>query len=604
MSSYFSKETILAEIAWEVCNQVGGIYTVIRSKLPAMIEKWEDSFFLIGPYTENAASEFESMRDFNDPIGQAVLEMREMGLDVHYGRWLVSGRPKVVLLNPDSMKSSLEKIKYFMWENHSLAIGNHDPLLDDVVCFGEMVKIFFKNFRWSLGKKNHLITHFHEWMAASAIAGIRRELPELKVVFTTHATLLGRYLAMNDGDFYTNLPNYNWEIEAKKFNIYSQVQLERAAAHGAHLLTTVSEITGRECEHLLGRKVDATLPNGLNIKRFTALHESQVLHQKFKEKIHKFVMGHFFPSYSFDLDKTLYFFTSGRFEYQNKGYDLTLESLARLNWRLQQEKTDITVVMFFVTKKPFYTINPKALQGRAMMQQLQETCNAIKDQVGDRLFYQATLSADHRLPPLNDFVDDNLRLEYRRTIQSWKSSELPMVVTHTLKDPQEDEILAFLRASNMINNSFDRVKIVYHPDFISSINPLFHMDYDDFVRGCHMGVFPSSYEPWGYTPLECIARGIPTITSDLAGFGDYVSKNEPELLEKGVYVVDRTSKEFDESATQLVDQMMDFIQLDRKDRIGQRTNLEMDAFKFDWSNLRVHYDDVYERLIKLCPDNS
>lgn len=598
MDDYFSQDTILAEIAWEVCNQVGGIYTVIRSKLPAMIERWEDSYFLIGPYTSNAENEFESMRDLSDPIGQAVLEMREMGLDVHYGRWLVSGRPKVVLLNTDSIKHSLDNIKYFLWENHSLSIGNHDPLLDDVVAFGEMVKIFFKNFRWNIGKKNHLITHFHEWMAASSIAGIRRELPEIKVVFTTHATLLGRYLAMNDSNFYSNLPTYNWEVESKKFNIHSQVQLERAAAHGAHILTTVSEITGRECEHLLGRKIDMTLPNGLNIKRFTAMHESQVLHKKFKEKIHKFVMGHFFPSYSFDLDKTLYFFTSGRFEYQNKGYDLTLESLARLNWKLQQEKTDVTVVMFFVTKKPYYSINPKVLQGRAMMQELQETCDDIKNQVGDRLFYQATLSADHRLPALNDFVDDHLRLRYRRTIQSWKTNDLPMVVTHTLQDPHNDEILSFLRASNLINNSFDRVKVVYHPDFISSINPLFHMDYDDFVRGCHLGVFPSKYEPWGYTPLECIARGIPTITSDLAGFGDYVLKHEEDLLDKGVYVTDRTSKNFDESAIELVDQMMDFIKLDRKDRISQRTNLEMNSFKFDWSHLRSYYDDVYNQLVR------
>jgi glycogen(starch) synthase len=458
-----------------------------------------------------------------------------------------------------------------------------------------MSKVFLKELSEISDKK--IVAHFHEWMAGSSIAPIRRELPDIKVVFTTHATILGRYLAMNDNDFYNNLPYYNWEIESKKFNIYSQTQLERAAAHGAHVFTTVSEITGKECEYLLGRKVDLTLPNGLNIKRFTALHESQILHKKYKEKIHKFVMGHFFPSYSFDLDKTLYFFTSGRFEFQNKGYDLTLESLARLNWKLQKEKIDVTIVMFFVTKKPFYTINPKALQGRAMMQELKETCDDIKNQIGDRLFYQATLSADHRVPPLNDFMDEHLRLRYRRTVQSWKSSELPMVVTHTLKDPDHDEILEFLRASHLINNSFDRVKVVYHPDFISSINPLFHMDYDDFVRGCHLGIFPSRYEPWGYTPLECIARGIPTITSDLAGFGDYIVKNEQELLEEGVYVVDRTSKDFHQSADRLVDQMFNFINQDRKQRISQRTTLEMNSFKFDWSNLCQYYDNAYKRAL-------
>ncbi len=595
--SYFSKEAVLAEIAWEVCNQVGGIYTVIRSKLPAMIERWDDSFFLIGPYLENSDNEFESMRDFSDPIGESVAKMQQLGLKVYYGRWLVTGRPKVVLLDPNSVRENLATIKYLLWKNHALEINDGNALLDDVVCFGDMVKIFFSFFAPSF-KQKKLLTHFHEWMAASAIAGIRKELPNVKVIFTTHATLLGRYLAMNDGDFYKNLPTYNWEVEANRFNIKGPVQIERAAAHGAHLFTTVSEITARECEFLLGRKVDQTLPNGLNIERFTALHESQVLHQKFKEKIHKFVMGHFFPSYSFELDKTLYFFTSGRFEYQNKGFDLTLEALARLNWRLQQEKIDVTVVMFFITRRPFYTINPKALQGRAMMQELQETCDEIKNQVGDRLFFQATLSADHRVPPLNDFIDEHLRLKYRRTIQSWKSSDLPLVVTHTLKDPHHDEILNFLRAANMINNSFDRVKVVYHPDFISSINPLFHMDYNDFVRGCHLGIFPSRYEPWGYTPLECIARGIPTVTSDLAGFGDYLYKHQRELLENGVYVVNRTTQDFSQSADQLVSQMMRFIGQDRKGRIAQRTALEMNAFKFDWSHLLANYNKLYDILLK------
>jgi hypothetical protein len=177
------------------------------------------------------------------------------------------------------------------------------------------------------------------------------------MVFTTHATLLGRYLAMNDPWFYDHLPFVDWAADAKRFNIEAPVKLERAAAHGAHVMTTVSQITASECEHLLGRKVDLTLPNGLNIERFVAMHEFQNMHREFKERIHHFVMGHFFSSYNFDLDRTLYFFTSGRYEYRNKGFDLTVEALAQLNYRLRATQSDRTVVVFFITKRPYRSIS-------------------------------------------------------------------------------------------------------------------------------------------------------------------------------------------------------------------------------------------------------
>src|SRR5690606_2441955 len=172
------------------------------------------------------------------------------------------------------------------------------------------------------------------------------------IVFTTHATILGRYLAMNDPDFYGHLAFFDSGAEAKKFNIETQHLIERASAHASHVFTTVSDVTAEECRHLLGRNPDVLLPNGLNIQRFAALHEFQNLHAQYKARIHEFTMGHFFPSYSFDLDNTLYFFTSGRYEYRNKGIDLTIESLARLNYRLQEAQSPITVVFFIITRAP------------------------------------------------------------------------------------------------------------------------------------------------------------------------------------------------------------------------------------------------------------
>lgn len=602
IEGHIPANTNLFEIAWEVCNQVGGIYTVIRSKVPSVIEKWgHENYFLIGPYfEEQAISNFDPATDYSSPVGQAVIKMQERGYDVHYGSWTISGRPNVILFNPYTVYDKLGEIKHFIWEDYHISMPGNDALLDSVAAFGFQVKEFFFHLCAGDNSGKNMIAHFHEWMAGLPIPGIRKGKLNIKIVFTTHATLLGRYLAMNDIKFYDHLPFYNWENEADKFNVRAIAEIERASAHGAHILTTVSEVTAKECTYLLGRTPEMLLPNGLNISRYDAQHQIQNQHFYVKELIHDFVMGHFFQSYSFDLDKTLYFFTSGRYEFQNKGYDLTLEALARLNYKMQKAGTDITVVSFFITKQPFYTFNPSVLHSKALIDDIHRVCDEIKMQAGKKL-YTAITSAEgaYQFPELSGLVDDYLILKLRRNVQAWKSKQLPKIVTHTLKDDANDEILKFLRVANLINNKHDKVKVVYHPDFISTSNPLFKMDYNQFVRGCHLGIFPSMYEPWGYTPLECLASGVPSITSDMAGFGDYVVNHVEEHEEKGMYIIRRRGREFYETAEDMANLMMNFVNMNRRERIALRYKCEEASFHFDWSNLGKHYDAVYNRLMSL-----
>ena len=593
------KDNLLVEIAWEVCNQVGGIYTVIRTKVPAMKEKWGDNYCLIGPYLHSRLpAEFEPCEEYDNPFGKAVQRLRNLGVEVHYGYWLVSGRPLVVLINPNSIGQRMAEAKYMLWEHHSISTQEGDQLMDQIIAFGFLTKLFLTELVNPEITQKHVVAHFHEWMVGTAIPELRYENRNISIVFTTHATILGRYLAMNDPNFYEHLPYFDWLNEAKNFNIEATARIERAAAHGAHVFTTVSEVTARECESLLGRKPDVILPNGLNIERFTALHEFQNLHKDYKDKIHQFVMGHFFQSYSFDLDKTLYFFTSGRYEYKNKGFDLTLEALARLNWRMKSESIDTTVVMFFITKQPYHSINPGVIQSRAQMQEIRRTCDEITKIVAEKFFNNTASNPGQKQQDLNQFVDDYWALRLKRELQSWKTNNLPSVVTHNLQNDGGDDILNYLRTANLINNQHDKVKIVYHPDFIAPSNPLFAMEYGQFVRGCHLGVFPSYYEPWGYTPLECIASGVPTATSDLAGFGEYVMQTIPDHEKKGIYVVNRKGKSYNDAAQQLADQLYNFIKLSRKDRITQRNRVERSAEAFDWQNLSVHYERAYEIALK------
>lgn len=594
---------LLVECSWEVCNQIGGIYTVIRSKVPAMVEQWGDHYCLLGPWDNaNIEAEIDPIWDYSSPEGKAVQKLRDEGLEVLYGRWLVTGRPKVVLIKPDYGIQRLSKLKQELLQDHGIHCLAEHPLQDRMILWAQLNLRFTRALAQQVqqeGGQRKLLLHFHEWMASLPILSIAKENLACRTIFTTHATMLGRYLATGQKDFYAHLKEFDWREEAERFGILPMAEIERASAQYADAFTTVSETTALECEYLLGKKPDVVTPNGLNIKRFVALHEVQNLHQKFKQKLHEFTIGHFFQSYSFDLEDTLYFFTSGRYEYRNKAYDITLAALDRLNQRMRREKLKTTVVMFFITQRDTWSINPAVLESRGVMNEVRRNCEAIEEQLGERLFYAAVSSQDdHRLPPLNDLIDDYWKLRYRRTIQSWKSDQWPIIVTHNLKDDQNDEVLRDMRQRRLFNSPLDRVKMVYHPEFIKSTNPLFGIDYGDFVRGCHLGIFPSYYEPWGYTPLECIARGVPTVTSDLSGFGRYVRQMDEADEDHGIFVLEREERSDEKVIETLTDYLYHFVKHTRRYRILQRSRAEDFSERFDWKQLRRHYEEAYHLALQ------
>ena len=583
-------EPLLMEVAWEVCNQLGGIYTVLRSKVPSMVNQWGSRYCFVGPYNHATASvEFEP-GPLTGAVGQVVKQLRDEGIYAHYGRWLVTGRPHVVLLDYLGTFAWLDQVKYRLWSDHDIPTPGDNELLNNVVAFGECCRRFLTLLGQKESQRRPIVAHFHEWMSGVAVPMLRKENWPGTTVFTTHATILGRYLAMNDQQYYEHLSFYDPFAEAKNFNVDPEYRVERAAAHGAQVFTTVSDVTAEECQSLLGRKPDMILPNGLNIQRFAALHEFQNLHRQYKEKIHQFTMGHFFPSYHFDLSKTLYFYTSGRYEYRNKGMDLTLESLARLNHMMQQAGSDMTVVVFIITRRPVRSINVKTLESSAMLGEFHTVAQAVKDQIGERLFNAA---AAGEIPDLNTLVDDYWLLRLRRTIHAWKRDMPPAIVTHDLVDESHDEVLNQLRSCRLWNQQHDPVKVIYHPDFITPTNPLFGMEYEQLVRGCHLGIFPSYYEPWGYTPLESIALGVPAVTSDLAGFGSYILQLLPDHEDMGLYVLKRRERSFDQSAHDLASRLFSYTKITRRQRIALRNNVESFSTHFDWHNLGGLYHEAH-----------
>ena len=210
MKDLKNSNSLLVEVAWEVCNQLGGIYTVIRSKVPCMTELWKNNYCLIGPYLHSKMpAEFEPCNDLSDPFGQAVKKMRDNGFEVHYGTWLVSGSPKVVLLNPYSVYYKLNDIKYHIWHEHNIATPAKDELLDQIIAFGFVTRTFLNELTNLENTDQKVIAHFHEWMVGTAIPGLRKDQAKISIVFTTHTTFLRRYLPMNDNTFYDNLIFYD-----------------------------------------------------------------------------------------------------------------------------------------------------------------------------------------------------------------------------------------------------------------------------------------------------------------------------------------------------------------------------------------------------------
>ena len=602
----------LLEVSWEVCNQLGGIYQVIRSKAPTMVKRWRERYLLVGPYVPSrAALEFEE-RKASGWVGRMIDALGAEGLAVRHGRWLVPGRPRVLLIEHEALRHQLDENKYRLWEHHGIPSPAGEGLIDGSILFGEAVRrlLVAAAREWigpgaeegaPEGKRSdrRLIAHFHEWLGGVALPLLHRQHPKLAAAtaFTTHATQLGRTIAWGDEWFYDHLPFLDHAHEAEKFNIRCQHGIERACAHACDVFTTVSPITGEECAHLLGRRPDMVLANGLNIEHYNVGHDFQTFHAQFKEKINRFVMGHFFPSYAFDLDKTLYFFTSGRFEPRNKGFDLCLEALARLNAELKglrAQGIERNVVFFIVSQRPTRSLHPRALSQRGVLNELHEVCDAITHELGDQLFRTA---AARQKVPLEEMISEYWNLRFRRTQHAFRTDQLPLVVTHLLEDDAKDEVLNQIRRLWLFNQADDPVKVVYHPEFIAPVNPLWGLEYEQFVRGCHMGIFPSAYEPWGYTPLECLAMGVPAVTSDLSGFGRYVQETIPDLCGReggGLYVLNRRGRTFNEAAGDLCRHMLEFCKLDRRERIRLRNHVEARSWEFDWTRLGQAYDWAHD----------
>lgn len=243
------------------------------------------------------------------------------------------------------------------------------------------------------------------------------------------------------------------------------------------------------------------------------------------------------------------------------------------------------------------------MKGQAVVKQLESTIGEVQKKVGERLFeYCARYpNTDHHgndeVPTIDELIKPADRVLLKRRIFALKRDGLPPIVTHNMVDDSTDPVLNHIRRVQLFNKPEDRVKIIFHPEFLNANNPILSLDYDEFVRGCHLGVFPSYYEPWGYTPAECTVMGIPSITTNLSGFGCYMNDLVENPTDYGIYIVDRRMKSVDESINQLTDYMFDFCAKSRRQRINQRNRTERLSVLLDWRSVHSEYSKA--RLLAL-----
>jgi Glycosyl transferases group 1./Glycogen synthase. len=328
-------------------------------------------------------------------------------------------------------------------------------------------------------------------------------------------------MAFNGVDIYSNINKIDSFKEAYNYHVQAKHLLEKAAANACTVFTTVSEITGVECEYFLGRMPDVFLPNGLDVSGYLSFEEAAIKHRIQRARIREFLFYNFFPHYVFDLKNTLFYFMMARYEYHAKGIDSFIKALGDLNQKLKAEKSRRSVVAFLWVPAKTNGVNPDLIENRGNYFDVKEFVEENSGNLVENFLY--SLFAGRDLKDTDVFDDDEPHRDLERRLKKTRRTGDPLVCTHNL-EYRDDEILKGLIAAGLENKKDDRVKVVFYPAYLTGTDKLLNFNVREAIQGCHLGVFPSYYEPWGYTPLEAAAEGVPAITSDFSGLGRFMKR--------------------------------------------------------------------------------
>ncbi|MDK2849705.1 MAG: glycogen synthase [Candidatus Woesearchaeota archaeon] len=583
----------LFEVSWEVCNKVGGINTVLRSKAEFVQHKFGDDYFLIGPFFKDK-SKGEFLQKPVPVIFKEVFErLKEKGIFCRFGTWLIRGNPSAILVElSDSFLSRGPEFKGKYWDSFRIDSLNSDFYdYDQPLLWSTAVGILIEEFL-KANPKEQVLVHLHEWLAAGT--GLYLNLPEvnlgsiISIVFTTHATTLGRAISGAGVNLYEIIEKINPDEEAYRLGVHTKHQTEKAIANTAKVFSTVSDITGYESKILLGRSPDIILPNGINPLP-NSIEELLMKHKEFRDKMRYFLTYMFFPYYPIDLEQSLTFFLAARYEFKAKGIDLYIDALTELDKKLRETKSKKTIFAFIFVPAGGKAIKEEIVENREVVNDFSDKLFSIRNLILDRLLRSILAGKDVSCSKL---LPKDIMTELKKLKVALQREGLPPVITHYIPFEDKDAILIKLKQNGLLNDKESKVKVIFYPIYLTGKDGLLNLDYSETIIGSHFGIFPSIYEPWGYTPVETAMRAVPAVTSDLSGFGKYLIDNN--LDGKGIFVLRLANKSYEEQVKELSEVMFKFSTLKRDERIEHKIEAYQIALKFSWALLIENYFKAYD----------
>lgn len=577
----------LIEVSFEVANKVGGIHQVLKSKSYKMKEYYGENYLTIGFYDEENAQKEFAIREEN-PYKYIFEEMeKEYNVKCRYGVWNISGDPKCILVDASELNVSTDQIKKEMWEDYQIDSMKAGHDFDEPIKWSYAVGKLIEKIRKE--KNGETIAHLHEWLSAPAM--FQTECP---TVFTTHATVLGRALSNTDYNLKSKIEEGNVDQnKAEELGIKAKHQVEKTGAHNAEVFTTVSNTTGKEAEAVLGKKPDIILPNGFNVEEFPSLEELSYRHKKKKQEFKEFLRAYFKPYYDVDLeDDPRILFISGRYEFHNKGLDIFIEALSKIN---EREGEDFFVFIFVPTdvKSP----KREVIENISLYEELEDYLDRAMPKIKTKLLNEISSGKDPNKRFLDLIEKEGAELKSLQNNFHAKHGEKPPLSAYDL-NYQNDEILETLYEKGLHNTKGDRVKVVFYPTYLSVGDKLLSMNYNDAVVASTAGIFPSFYEPWGYTPVETAANGSLSITTDLAGFGKYLINNTDKEDRKGIKIVEREDKSNEEASEQLANMIEEIINYSKTEITERKHNARRLAQMTSWEKLGENYKKAHEKAFQ------
>lgn len=588
------KADLLLEISWETCNKVGGINTVLATKAAQMVARYHDGYVLVGPYFEQN-SRYQLEKITPPPRLEKIFgNLKAQGIICHFGRWLIDGEPQVILIDFSALWPNVNRYKKELWDDYQIDSLESGFDFDEPAVWGYAVARMVEQMRSEFSEKS-VVIHCHEWLAGTALLFAKKFCQNIASVFTTHATTLGRSLAFAGRDLYNDIERIDSLKEAYNYRIQAKHLLEAAAAREASVFTTVSEITGVECRYFLQRMPDLFLPNGLDAAGYLSFEEAAIKHRIQRGRIREFVFYNFFPHYVFDLKNTIFYFMLARYEYRAKGIDLFIKALGEVNRRLKKDNSSKTIVSFLWIPTRTKGIDAQVSENRSHYFDIKEF---VEENSGDLVeTFMYSLFAGKNVCDA-DVFDEEPRRELSRRLKKMRRSGLPPICTHEL-EYRDDMILKGLSAAGLENKKEDRVKVIFYPAYLTGTDKLLNLNLREAIQGCHLGVFPSYYEPWGYTPLEAAAEGVPAVTGDLSGLGRFIKQNLPiDTAHPGIFIVENDGKSEQDAANQLSDILYDYAVMSRQDRVENKINARKMVNSFDWKNLVENYVAAHNLALK------